>query len=547
MDRQRIASEGDGRLRRLSPVGRALRPAGEPRTRFFNSGKSLLPLNLSRPISRDSRDDDVNMAQTSSELGGRRLVTKAMHLSDMAMREPGENSTKTFQQRIYTNISPDTDSAPEDPTYTSENPQVRERHPQSARMRKRLRLEIEAYLQETYLNSVYGDSLSSSRTRLYEPSWPPSVQPDNPSQMPHRPKSRNGANTILQKIIAPLLDWYSLPDSQANTREALQKQNKIAMALDKHERERGARICREKLQGSGVGTLYCNLPDASLEANILMLTNRTHLAVQCGHIERAERLIDRALGFADVLDYGPLNAKCWYWKGLVADQRGSAKEAAEAFFNALECVGKYIEGDYLPAYIQVYEQTILDILHVEGEASRIEIARRLQRAARGAEPLYLPSPKPARYEWTRLDSTSPKGSSPSVIERSGTGEGAVGGGPDSLTPSEETVRPGLLELNIDIPLPSPSDLSRIRRRSTNTPLSPHPTSPLKPLPAPRSYLPQDTIACLYDALSPPYKKSIDMNTFREVIDNDQERDDSIARLVLQYTTQSVIDARASKN
>jgi hypothetical protein len=525
MDRQHITSEGDGRLRRLSPVSKALRPAGEPRRSFFTGGKSLLPLNLGQPTSRDSGDDDANAAQTSSELGGTRLVAKAMHLSDKGMEEPGENSAKTSRQQTYTNISLDIDSAPEDPTYASENPEVRERHPQSARMRKRLRLEIETYLRETYLNSVYGDSLSSNRTHLYEPSWPPSVQPDNSSQTPHRPKSRNGADTVLQEIIAPLLDWYSIPGSQANTREALQKQNKIAKALDKYERERGARICRQKLQGSGVGTLYRNLPDAGLEANILMLTNRTHLAVQCGHIERAERLIDRALGFVDALDYRPLNAKCWYWKGLVADQRGGAKEAAEAFFNALECVGKYIEGDYLPVYIQVYEQTILDMLHVEDEASRIEMARRLQRAARGAEPLYLPSPKPARYEWTGLDLTPPKGSSPSVTERSGTGEGVIGRGLDSLTPLEETVRPELLRLNIDIPLPSPSDLSRIRRRSTNMPLSPHPTSPLKPLPTPRSYPLQDTIACPYDALSPTYKKSVGMNTFREDIDNDQGRDD----------------------
>jgi hypothetical protein len=113
--------------------------------------------------------------------------------------------------------------------------------------------------------------------------------------------------------------------------------------------------------------------------------------------------------------------------------------------------------------------------------------------------------------------------------------------------SEETVKSELLGLNINIPLPSPSDLSRIRRRSTtNTPLFPHPTSPLKPLPAPRSYLPQDTIACLYDALSPTYKKNIDMNTSTEDMDNDQERYDSIAQLVLQYTTQSMLDAGARR-
>lgn len=40
--------------------------------------------------------------------------------------------------------------------------------------------------------------------------------------------------------------------------------------------------------------------------------------------------------------------------------------------------------------------------------------------------------------------------------------------------------------------------------------------------------PQDTIACLYDALSPTSKETGDMNTFGGDIDNDQERDDSIA-------------------
>jgi hypothetical protein len=35
----------------------------------------------------------------------------------------------------------------------------------------------------------------------------------------------------------------------------------------------------------------------------------------------------------------------------------------------------------------IYEQAILDMLRVEDEARRIETARRLQRAARGPEPL----------------------------------------------------------------------------------------------------------------------------------------------------------------
>jgi hypothetical protein len=108
-----------------------------------------------------------------------------------------------------------------------------------------------------------------------------------------------------------------------------------------------------------------------------------------------------------------------------------------------------------------------------------------------------------------------------------------------LTSPEENVRPELLRLNINIPLSNPPDLFRIRHRSaTNTPLSPHPTSPPKQLPAPRSYLPQDTITCLYGALSPTSNKTRGMSTFRD-IDKDQECDDSIAQIVLQYTTQSM--------
>jgi hypothetical protein len=61
------------------------------------------------------------------------------------MQEPGENSSKISRQQTRTNINPDINSAAEDPTYTSQNPEVR----------------------ETYLSSVYSDSISGGRMRPY--------------------------------------------------------------------------------------------------------------------------------------------------------------------------------------------------------------------------------------------------------------------------------------------------------------------------------------------------------------------------------------------
>jgi hypothetical protein len=125
-----------------------------------------------------------------------------MHLSNKGIREPGENSTKTFRQRTHTN--PDIDSAAEDPMYASKNPKVR----------------------ETYLSSVYGNFLSGGRASTT--SWLPSVQPDNSSKTPHRPKSRNGTDAVLQKTIALLAGirfrtLMQTPEKHCRSRARLQR------------------------------------------------------------------------------------------------------------------------------------------------------------------------------------------------------------------------------------------------------------------------------------------------------------------------------------
>ena len=483
MDKQHIFSEGHRHRQKSSHDGRTSR-------RF--TGKSLLPLTLAQPANHGVAPEVANAPSIPTELAKGNLTVDAGKITKVEAHLQEEKSTEPSQRRLPPNADQGIEHAQLGLPNLLRDPMETDQQWQRTRIRKRLRLEIEAYVTEVYLSEVYGDFLSGHRTRLYEPSWPPSRQSLGTSFQSNCPKSRKEADVILQKTLAPLLDWYALPDSQADEKEAVEKQSKISKALDKCERNKGARECRQKGQGCHTLTLYRNVPDAGLEANILMLINRAHLAVQRGNLERADRLIDKALGTVDKLDYRPLSAKCWYWKGLVADKRGSALEAAEAFFNALECVGKYAEGDYLPKYIQVYQQEILDMLQIDDQSGKIEMARKLERAAKGTEPFHLPSPRPAQYEGTGLDLTPPGTPSPSNAEIAGTDKRSLWRGQDSLTFLEESLRPDLRGLNINIPLPSPLDSSQIRRRSTSsTYISPQSPSTLKPLPAPRSSLPQE--------------------------------------------------------
>jgi hypothetical protein len=71
---------------------------------------------------------------------------------------------------------------------------------------------------------------------------------------------------------------------------------------------------------------------------------------------------------------------CKQLKSLTSEEL--QEEVAAASFNALECVGKYVEGNYSLRCIQVYDKEILDLLCVEDEEGRIEMARKLERAAK---------------------------------------------------------------------------------------------------------------------------------------------------------------------
>ena len=258
--------------------------------------------------------------------------------------------------------------------------------------RERLKREIEEYVKQAYLEITYEDQLSGCRTRLFEPQWHATDSPQ-PSFQSQRHLSGLEASLVLRHILAPVIDWYVLSETEAKAGEAVERQNKIARALDRYEGEGNARLGRQDFSGR---VLYRNVLDAGIEVNILTLVNRAHEGIHWGRVDHAAQLIDKALNLATRLDYHPISAKCWYWKGVVCHKHGSRAEAAECFFNALPAVGKYIEGDYLPRYIQYYRNDMLDTLEAKGlipVEDRREWAGRLTNAAVGVEPLDFPSPR----------------------------------------------------------------------------------------------------------------------------------------------------------
>ena len=509
-----IDGESSGSRESLSSASNG-HPSSRSHPRSIIRGPNLRPLTLGRPVNSVEKSTESQGPVVSSDLRDRRMAARGLNAQSLtreaqistrvdttASESAGESAKPNFQPPTYAN-----------PRTRNSSNRAADQRLRQLRKRRRLKSDIEEYLEDTYLAQVYGDFLSSHRTRLYEPEWPRSGSRRSPP-LPFAPKSRTEARSVRKEVLGPLIGWYTLPETDT-TAEGERKQRKIALALDKYEREKGARLIRHTSKGSSC-LLYRNLPDAGLELNIMMLINRAHLAVQRGYLNRAECLVDEALGLVVSLDYQPLTAKCWYWKGLIADKRDSPSEAVRAFFNALPCVGKYAEGEHLPRYIQVYKNGILDMLESCGafsEQDRASWSKKLDRAAAGIESLHTSPPQLSPWGNEGLALTPPRVS------------------PKSPVGSSERGR----ELGIRIPSPSSTPVEAPSSKSG---------SPIKPLPSPRRpYFSREVVDQLYDSLSPRFQNLISIQDFTEGTDNDPEKNQTVAHWVLRYTKQQIEDAR----
>ena len=231
--------------------------------------------------------------------------------------------------------------------------------------------EVQDYINEAYMDSMYGDCVSGNRFCQYEPAWPHDQQ-SMPVRPFYSPQSGKDANTILCQILEPLEECFAQPQS-----------TNVAGLLEKLRKERRTRLSKQKYHRSGA--IYRNNPDAALELNVHSLLNRVRLAVQRDRLDLAEALGRKAVGLAAKLECGPITAKCWYWQGVIADKQQEKEVAAEAFLLALSCVGKYAEGESMPKYVEAYEELILDVLQRQcpGQFDRDMWCANLREAAQG--------------------------------------------------------------------------------------------------------------------------------------------------------------------
>ena len=247
--------------------------------------------------------------------------------------------------------------------------------------------EILTYLQQSMLETVYGDFLSGSRTRRYESKWPMELEEiDTPLQ---EPASREEANSMFQELFAPLRRWYTVSRGTPTTPDSLYQRQKILAELTEHRQNRDTKPPPERCSGNN--SLYRNLPDAAIELNVWSAINSAHVAIRRQSWAIADRRVTRAMLLASKLHYEPLVAKCWYWRGLIADGLQDRKTAAECFLSAMPCVGVYEEGELLSVPVAEYKLELLELLdQQEASEGETEWSKKVRRGITGINGWFVP-------------------------------------------------------------------------------------------------------------------------------------------------------------
>jgi hypothetical protein len=268
-------------------------------------------------------------------------------------------------------------------------PETADTYDSSTLSRAELSRGILEYLQESMIEEVYGDTLSGHRSRIYVPTWPADAT-DNPGPLLHRTMSRKEANQKFHELFDPVRQWHKLRQNDATSKETKAKETQIVGVLNKNRRDRAAKAPCERLPGKVL--LYQNLPDAALELQVWTFVNASHMAIRRKDLNQAERHINAALQLAAKLQYEPIVAKCWYWRGVVAEEFGDRQTAADSFLEAFPCVGIYLEGDLLREKVTLYKEDMLEMLYNDAEfaqsAERSEKTQKQIRIILGKDALF---------------------------------------------------------------------------------------------------------------------------------------------------------------
>lgn len=118
--------------------------------------------------------------------------------------------------------------------------------------------------------------------------------------------------------------------------------------------------------------LYDNLPDAAREFLIVTSLTRAYTLIRNGYIKKAKPLATKALETAEQIGYTPIVGKCKFYLGITAHFEKRTAAAAWFFYDAMSCIGRYVEGVELFCWIKAYEKTIIQVKRYELKWSEAE-------------------------------------------------------------------------------------------------------------------------------------------------------------------------------
>jgi hypothetical protein len=418
------------------------------------------------------------------------------------------------------------DSDSDEFSYVDSTDDQSEESNSAALSRDELAEEVSEYLKHSMLEAVYGDSLSGSRTRRYEPKWPVDVEHAEPPL--HQPASQGEANRKFRQLFRPLHGWHMLPETVNTAWGARARLQHITSTLVEHRQLRNKKPPPpEKRSGSLL--LYRNLPDAAIEVNVWSLINAAHLAIQQEQLYVADRRITKAFSLASKLRYEPLIAKCWYWRGRVADGFGDRRTAADCFLEAMHCNGVYQEGELLSKAVVEYKEDLLQVLQERvDEKGEDKWSQLVGRAIRGIEPWFQPARDlPLHLSYSSSVTTAEEMSPKDVREKNNI---HTGNSPGPQSPSEVQIDGFLNQV------PGTGELAWYDKRSIRprnidwTMVTKMEAEAQKP-----GYVQKETIYETCQGFSLSFENSIRAEIFTEGFDNYPDLEDSVAWKVLKYS------------
>lgn len=130
--------------------------------------------------------------------------------------------------------------------------------------------------------------------------------------------------------------------------------------------------------------------EAAFRANVSILINRAHLAIIHHQYEAARTLLIEAIDLSNELpEPDILQARCFFWQGVIMDRIGREEFSPENFVAAIPCLDHSCESDRLLQYILNNWTAIQERTQITSQERLIqpEIGEQWRKALKDAEEL----------------------------------------------------------------------------------------------------------------------------------------------------------------